>query len=290
MRKKELLPKIAVTAAVLALLLCAASFASLFVAARGPSGETSRLLCATMVEKNFPFTDWFFTTGEISRAGVISRTESAAADYTRDDYLTVPEGSKKITGEYWEGYLLEFAPGSRVGIFAKGNTPDGCAASLDISSDCDALFYGGCLYYTVDMYADRFDFFAVLEDGTVEIVNVNATEAVNGGYECGISSVCVLVKNGIPSSGLGGGYSARAAIGMREDGSVILFAAVSTSVYPCGMTYAELASVMFEYGARDAVALQPAGEMRYGGAKLLQAGRSGGCTIAVVAAAPENDE
>ena len=289
MRKKELLPKIAVTAAVLALLLCAATFAALFVAARGPSRETARLLCATMVEKNFPFTDWFFTTSEISRAGVISRSASAG-DYSRDDYLTAPDGAKKITGEHWEGYLLEFAPGSRIGIYQKGDLPEGCAASLGISSDCDAVFYGGCLYYTVDMYADRFDFFAAGEDGIAQIVNVNATEAVNGGYEWGISTVCVLVKDGIPASGLGGGYSARAAVGMREDGSVILFAAVSTSVYPCGMTYSELASVMFEYGARDAVALQPAGEMRSGGKRLIQAGSAGGCSIAVFAAVSGNDE
>jgi len=282
--RPSVLPKILVIILILLLLSVAASFAVVFVAARGPASDVSRMLCATMVEKGFPLTDVFFTTSEIRRAGTVGQGEFPDSVSSRDDYKRVSGECEIISGKNWKGYMFEFAPGSTLTLRRPGEEPAGASVTLGISSDCDAALLPGCLYYTVDILADTFQFFAMKPDGFCELKLMSAPEAVNSGYEWGISTVCVLVKNGSPATGLGGGYGTRAAIGQREDGSVLIFEAASTSIYPCGMTYGELAAVMFEYGATNAVALTPAGMLTYNGSVLINGKEAAGYSLAAVPA------
>ncbi|MBO7376659.1 MAG: phosphodiester glycosidase family protein [Clostridia bacterium] len=280
------LPKIAVMILIVAALLAAASFAALFVAARGPARDEARLLCATMVEKGFPLTDLFFTSSEIKNAKTVSGTIIAGEPVTREDYKRSAGGFEAIEGRNWKGYLLEFAPGASVSIRFSGDEPPAASAAVGLSSAYDAMLTGECLYYTVDAVADSFDFLAFGSDGSVSLTRTNASGAVNGGFVCGVSTPCVLIENGIPADGLGGGYGSRAAIGVRADGSLLLFEAVPSSVYPCGMTYGELASLMFEYGAETAVALAPAGAFARGGSVLCSAGGTAGPVLSVTGTAP----
>ncbi len=281
------LPKIAVMILIVPALLAAASFAALFVAARGPARDEARLLCATMVEKGFPLTDVFFTSTEIKNAKAVSGTVIAGGPVTREGYKRAAGGFEAVEGRNWKGYLLEFAPGASVSIRFSGDEPRDASATVGLSSAYDALLTGECLFYTVDAVADSFDFLAFGSDGRASLIKTNASGAVNGGFVCGISTPCVLVKNGIPADGLGGGYGSRAAIGVRADGSLLLFEAVPTSVYPCGMTYGELASLMFEYGAENAVALSPAGVLTRGGSVICSAGGTAGPVLSVTGVAPE---
>jgi exopolysaccharide biosynthesis protein len=69
----------------------------------------------------------------------------------------------------------------------------------------------------------------------------------------------VLISNSAPADDLGGGYASRVAIGQAADGSIILIFANDRGFYPSGITYSELASLMYEYGAINAAALKAEG-------------------------------
>ena len=69
----------------------------------------------------------------------------------------------------------------------------------------------------------------------------------------------VLIADSSPADSLGGGYSSRAAIGQASDGSLILSFANDRGFYPSGITYSELASLMYEYGAVSAAAIRAEG-------------------------------
>ena len=86
-----------------------------------------------------------------------------------------------------------------------------------------------------------------------------AYDAANSGYVWGISAERVLLRGGSPSDDLGGGYGSRVAIGQAADGSLILIFANDRGFYPSGITYSELASLMYEYGAVNAAALRAEG-------------------------------
>jgi exopolysaccharide biosynthesis protein len=97
------------------------------------------------------------------------------------------------------------------------------------------------------------------EDGILDIGAKTLYEAANSGYTWGISVDRVLIADSIPNADLGGGYSSRVAIGQAADGSLILIFANDRGFYPAGITYSELASLMYEYGAVSAAAIRAEG-------------------------------
>ena len=82
----------------------------------------------------------------------------------------------------------------------------------------------------------------------------------------------VLIKDGVESVKLGGGYNPRAAIGQKEDGTVILLVIEGRTAASLGATRDDLVKIMSEYGAVNASMLDggSSAEMRYNGEQLTR--------------------
>ena len=273
-RKKTVLPAIAATVGAAVLTVSVFLFAFIFVVARGPARSAAGRLCATMTEKGFALTDIFFTTSEIEKTTSYLPPRPFDGECAGAEEKDVPEGGISLSGKYWNGFLWQVPDGYALSLVKGGKTqPETC---LGLSGSQDAVFIGDCLTYVGDGPQDRFCFAGIGSDGRMNAGLMTAAEAANAGFVWGISADRLLVSGGKPCADLGGGYASRAALGMRADGSFIVFAAVSSSVYPCGITYGELAAVMYGYGAVTAVALRPAGEFLADGEKVAEFGGSTG--------------
>ena len=101
------------------------------------------------------------------------------------------------------------------------------------------------------------------------------------GYIWGIAVDRVLISNSTPNVDLGGGYSARVAIGQAADGSLILIFANDRGFYPSGITYSELASLMYEYGAVSAAAIRAEGAFYVDGGGQLGSKSENGFSLTV---------
>ena len=117
------------------------------------------------------------------------------------------------------------------------------------------------------------------EEGILEVGARTAYEAANSGYVWGIDADRVLLQNSSPAENLGGGYAARVAIGQASDGSVILIFANDRGVYPSGITYDELAALMYEYGAVNAAAIRAEGAFYSDGVGQLGSKNENGFTL-----------
>ena len=152
--------------------------------------------------------------------------------------------------------------------------------ALGLYGDPDAFIIGNYLSYRGES-DEIYCFCAMNADGILEVGARTAYEAANSGYVWGIDVDRVILQNSTPSTDLGGGYAARVAIGQAADGSVILIFANDKGIYPAGITYSELAALMYEYGAVNAAAIRAEGGFYADGIGQLGSKNENGFTLTV---------
>ncbi len=260
------------TAAVAALAL----FVCAFIVARGPFREASERLCATLAERDPGFAGVFFTTDEIHAATAYlppREAEGVAAVPYSEKSGAADGGVTKvqISGRGWKGILIRTEePGAYALSLGAGNLgQSGSVCSAGLDGYIDAVYIDGCLTYAGLGGEDVYCAVACDGDGTLHIGAKTVYDLTRSGYEWAVCADRVLISGGIPAEDLGGGYASRVAVGQTADGRIILVFAVSRGIWPCGITYEELASLMYEYGAVNAAALRPMGGLRVNGAPAL---------------------
>ncbi len=92
-------------------------------------------------------------------------------------------------------------------------------------------------------------------DGILHVGNMTGNEAMALNAEWAVSFGPVLVVNGEKCDGLSSGLNPRTAIGQRSDGAILLLVVNGRQVGSMGATYEDLADVMLEYGAVNALNL-----------------------------------
>ena len=104
--------------------------------------------------------------------------------------------------------------------------------------------------------------------------NFSPSGAIAAGMVEGFSFTMgnVLIKDGVESVKLGGGYNPRAAIGQTEDGTIILLVIEGRTAASLGATRDDLVRIMSEYGAVNASMLDggSSAEMRYNGEQITR--------------------
>ena len=82
----------------------------------------------------------------------------------------------------------------------------------------------------------------------------------------------VLIQDGVKQENLGGGTNPRTALGQRADGTVLLLVTEGRKVSALGATYDDLADIMSEYGAVNAINLDGGSSslMYYNGEMVLR--------------------
>ena len=246
-----------------------------FVAARGPDKAVSSRLCATLVEKESPLAGLFFTTGEIRAASSYMPPRESAESVRSSIPAPVPEQSGaltriKISGRGWRGTLIriENTEAYRIDLSAGISGQNDADVSAGLDGYVDAVLISGCLSYAGYGGEDLYCTVACDADGMLHIGAKTVYELTGSNYRWAISADRVLISGGTPCDGLGGGYSSRAAVGQTSDGRIIIAYASSRGVWPCGITYQELAAIMYEYGAVNAASLVPEGSLRVAGSAV----------------------
>ena len=92
-------------------------------------------------------------------------------------------------------------------------------------------------------------------DGILHVGNMTGNEAMALNAEWAVSFGPVLVVNGEKCDGLSSGLNPRTAIGQRSDGAILLLVVNGRQVGSMGATYEDLADVMLDYGAVNALNL-----------------------------------
>ncbi len=259
--------KVGIFLAVTALLLLVGITAMLFIIAHGPSADASNRLAATLSENAPTLAHIFFSDAELDTACYYAapRDADAGIDGTETEY-SAPTLTH-IESDGWNGILIE------------GISPDSLSlVAGEITSESDG-YIGLCANAPlISLTGERFDYtgdgagynvMGIDADGILHAGRYTAAAVFNSDWRFAISCERVLISGGIPCRDLGGGYSARAAIGQKKDGSIMLLLMQPKGIYPRGATYDELASVMYEYGAVTAAALSPAGDSAFEGDTLL---------------------
>jgi len=265
---------LAVIGTVLAIVLLAL-LAFTFIVARGPYSDASAKLCATLAARNRDVCGIFFTTDEIDRA-LTYNPPRESSDTVADFSFEPTDGSYEIlkyelSDDGWNGVVLKtvtpgaFSAGITVGTSGRA-TAD---ISLGLEGYVDAIYVSKCLTYAGNGGDDLYCVVASDPDGKLHIGAKTVYEITRSGYSWAVSADRVLVADGKPVLNLGGGYFTGAAIGQAADGTLIVFYAASKGVWPRGITYDELASVMYGYGAVTAAAISPKGSLQQGSNLLL---------------------
>lgn len=121
-----------------------------------------------------------------------------------------------------------------------GGTPDGIVIA------------NGELLYGANTYADT----AVIDyDGILHVGTMTGNQAIELNAEWAISFGPVLVVNGEKCEGFKGGLNPRTAIGQRADGAILLLVINGRRVDSMGATYEDVADVMLQFGAVNALNL-----------------------------------
>lgn len=241
-----------------AVILLGALAGAAFVVAKGPAKSESERLCATFAEKRFPLAGLFFTADELE--GSLFYMPPAQ----KDGEISISKNYQtnlhyiNDASSAWDAVVIT---GISPDDVALGKKTDGVAEAkyaFGLTDDVDAFIIGDYISYRGDD-GEIYCFCAMGDDGILDIGAKTLYEAANSGYLWGISVDRVLIAGGSPADSLGGGYSSRAAIGQAADGSLILIFANDRGFYPAGITYSELASLMYEYGAVSAAAIRAEG-------------------------------
>ncbi len=265
-----------------AVILLGALAGAAFVVAKGPAKSESARLCATFAEKKFPLAGLFFSAEELESSLFYMPPEqkdgkisvSATKNYqTKLHYIN-------DASHAWDAVVVTgIAPED----IALGKKNDGVAAAkyaFGLTDDVEAFIIGDYISYRGDE-GEIYCFCAMNEDGILDIGAKNLYDAANSGYTWGIAVDRVLIADSTPNADLGGGYSSRVAIGQAADGSLILIFANDRGFYPAGITYSELASLMYEYGAVSAAAIRAEGAFYAGGIGQLGSKSENGFSLIV---------
>lgn len=257
-----------------ALILCTAALAAIFVVARGPSGDASVRLAATLAESGSVWGPIFYTHGELDAAVKYSAPDLASAKLQASDTQYAPSLTE-ISGEDWDGYIIKGISPKNLKATASSGVAANATFSFGVEPMIDAYYTDGVLNY-VGNEDSIFCLCAINSEGVLLAGGADIYTAVNSDLLWAIEADRVLVSGGEPLTDLGGGYGCRAAIGQAADGSIIIIFAEGDGIYPSGITYDELAALMFEAGALTAAAIDTDGSFIYGGDRLAgKAARDG---------------
>lgn len=249
---------IALTLLLSAVILLGALAGAAFVIAKGPARTESARLCATFAENRFPFAGIFYSADELERSTFYMPPEltesdiSVGGDYTRAIHYV---GDASYA---WEAVVITgVAPGELFLAETNSAYADGKYA-FGLGGGADVFIIGDFLTYRGDE-GELYCFCGMGNDGILDVGAMTAYEAANSGYVWGFEADRVLVRDSAPESDLGGGYASRVALGQAADGSLIIAFVNDRGFYPAGITYSELASLMYEYGAVNAAAFRAEG-------------------------------
>ncbi len=243
-----------------AVILLGALAAAAFVIAKGPAKTESARLCATFAEKRFPLAGLFFSAEELESSLFYMPPEQEEGD------IALPEnGNYKTNLHYindvssaWDAVVITGVSPDDIALGKKNDGVSTAKYALGMTDDVEAFIIGDYISYRGDD-GEIYCFCAMGEEGILDIGAKTLYDAANSGYTWGIAVDRVLIANSTPNTDLGGGYSSRVAIGQAADGSLILIFANDRGFYPAGITYSELASLMYEYGAVNAAAIRAEG-------------------------------
>ena len=263
------------------LILFGALVSAVVVIAKGPDDNASARLCATLAEKRFPLAGLLFSEDELAEAVFYMPPDVVESEVT-------PTGSNQGIALYyvnnlstaWDAVILTGISPEKLSL-AKGNKGISDADyAFGLYGDPEAYIVGDYLSYRGES-DEIYCFCAMGKDGILDVGARTAYEAANSGYVWGIAVDRVLLQNYTPEDDLGGGYASRVAIGQAADGSLILIFANDRGVYPAGITYSELASLMYEYGAVNAAAIRAEGAFYVDGIGQLGSKDENGFTLRV---------
>jgi hypothetical protein len=249
-----------------ALILCSAALAAIFVVARGPSGDASVRLAATLAESGSVWGPIFYTHGELDAAVSYSAPNFAASQIKPADAQYTPSFTE-ISGEDWNGYIIKGISPKNLRATAASGVAANATFSFGVEPMIDAYYTDGVLNY-VGNEDSTFCFCALSADGVLLAGGADIYTVVNSNLLWAIEADRVLVTGGEPMTNLGGGYGCRAAIGQAADGSIITIFAKGDGIYPSGITYDELAALMYDAGALTAAAIDTDGSFIYGGDRI----------------------
>ncbi len=265
-----------------AVILLGALACAAFVVAKGPARSESERLCATFAEKRFPLAGLFYSADELE--GSLFYMPPAQKD---GDVIPSANNNYQTNLYYindasyaWDAVVITGISPDDVALGKKNDGVADAKYAFGLTSDVDAFIIGDYISYRGDD-GEIYCFCAMGEDGILDIGAKNLYEAANSGYLWGISVDRVLIAGGSPADSLGGGYSSRAAIGQAADGSLILIFANDRGFYPAGITYSELASLMYEYGAVSAAAIRVEGAFYADGIGQLGSKSENGFSLVV---------
>lgn len=249
---------VALTAALTAVILLGAVACAAFVIAKGPARSESARLCATFAEKRFPLAGLFFSAEELESSTFYMPPEVVESEIdVKSSYNTALYYVDGVSNA-WDAVVITGISPESLSLARTDSTYAGGKYSLGLGGDLDAFLIGDFLTYR-GADGEIYCFCAMGEDGVLDIGAMKAYDAANSGYAWGLEADRVLVRDSAPAKDLGGGYASRVAIGQAADGSIILVFANDRGFYPSGITYSELASLMYEYGAVNAAALKAEG-------------------------------
>lgn len=265
-----------------AVILLGALAGAAFVIAKGPAKSESARLCATFAEKEFPLAGLFYSAEELRDALFYMPPAE------QDAGIEISEGKRYSSSLYyindvsaaWDAVVITGIDPASLALNERNGGVSDSKYAFGLSSDADAFLIGGYFSYRGED-GELYCFCAMGEDGIFDIGAKTAYEAANSGYVWGITADRVLIANGSPADNLGGGYSSRVAIGQASDGSIILIFANDRGFYPSGITYSELASLMYEYGAVSAAAIKAEGAFYADGVGQLGSKRENGFSLTV---------
>ena len=265
-----------------AVILLGALACAAFVIAKGPAESESARLCATFAEKRFPLAGLFFSADELESALFYMPPEQ------KDGGIAVSDNKNYETRLYyineassaWDAVVLTGVSPEDIALSKKNEGVDTAKYSFGLSDDVDAFIVGDYISYRGDD-GEIYCFCAMGDDGILDVGAKTLYEAANSGYVWGISADRVLIADSTPNTDLGGGYASRVAIGQAADGSLILIFANDRGLYPSGITYSELASLMYEYGAVSAAAIRAEGAFYADGVGQLGSKSENGFSLTV---------
>ena len=265
-----------------AVILLGALISAVLVIAKGPAHSASERLCATLAEKRFPLSGLFFSADELGEAMFYMPPE-----VSERELVQIGTNKYKMSLHYiddvssaWDAVVLTGVDPASLALARGDRGVSDSDYAFGLYGDPDAYIVGDYLSYrgeTDEIYC----FCAMSADGTLEVGARTAYEAANSGYVWGIEADRVLLQNSTPACDLGGGYASRVAIGQAADGSVILIFANDRGIYPAGITYSELAALMYEYGAVNAAAIRAEGAFYSDGVGQLGSKSKNGFTLTV---------
>lgn len=260
-RKKKtgkVLLALVLTLVLTAVILLGALAGAAFVIAKGPARSESARLCATFAEKQFPLAGLFFSADELERSTFyMPPTVSESNVEPKSSYTTALSYIDDVSSA-WDAVVITGISPASLSFSETDSAYAGGKYSFGLGGDLDAFLIGDYLTYR-GPDGEKYCFCAMDKDGVLDVGAMTAYDAANSGYVWGLEADRVLVRDSVPAEDLGGGYATRAAIGQAADGSIILIFANDRGFYPSGITYSELAALMYEYGAINAAALKAEG-------------------------------